>query len=157
MRRRRWTTSFGCHDAIIQFHAVPSVLFCIMKKPNLPTGHHQVMPYFLVNDIDAFIDFLKHVLGAHDREMHRDDSGHLHHAELTIGDAVLMIGQSRGPWKAQGSVNYVYVADIDTTHRACLAAGCTERYAPTDHEYGVRGSGIQDKWGNTWWLAQPRV
>lgn len=126
-----------------------------MKKPNLPAGHQQMVPYFLVNDADAFITFLKNVLGAKDREMHRDGTGHVRHAELTIGSAVLMIGQSRDQWKAQSSMNYLYVPDIDATHCACLAAGCTERYPPSDHEYGVRGSGIQDNWGNTWWLAQP--
>ena len=128
-----------------------------MEHVTLPTGHHQLVPYFLVNDADAFITFLKDVLGAHDREMHRDDSGHVRHAELTIGDAVLMIGQSSAQWKAQGSMNYLYVADIDATHRACMAAGCTELYAPSDHEYGMRGSGILDSWGNTWWLAQPKA
>jgi len=47
------------------------------------------------------------------------------------------------------------VADTDATHKAALSAGCTELYAPRDENYGVRGSGITDRWGNTWWLAQP--
>ena len=128
-----------------------------MKKLNIPAGHQQMLPYFLVNDADAFITFLKDVLGAQDREMHRDETGHVRHAELSLGEAVLMIGQSRDEWKAQGSMNYLYVADIDSTHRACLAAGCTELYPPSEQDYGVRGSGILDKWDNTWWLAQPKA
>ena len=126
-----------------------------MKTPKIPTGHQHLTPYFLVKDADAFIAFLKNVFGAKDREMHRDDAGKVRHAELSIGDAVLMIGQGTMQWKAQGSMNYLYVADTDATHRACLAAGCTELYPPSDHDYGVRGSGLKDAWGNTWWLAQP--
>ncbi len=128
-----------------------------MDDLNIPSGHHRMTPYFLVNDADAFITFLKDVFGAQDREMHRDEAGHVRHAELAIGDAVLMLGQSSEQWKAQGSMNYLYVADTDATHRACLAAGCTELYPPSDHVYGVRGSGITDPWGNMWWLAQRSV
>lgn len=126
-----------------------------MKALKLPEGHGTMVPYFLVPDADAFIDFLKAAFQAKDKEMHRDDDGHVRHAELTIGAAPLMLGQSNEQWKAQGSMNYLYVADTDATHRTCLAAGCTELYAPTDHDYGVRGSGVRDPWGNTWWLAQP--
>lgn len=127
-----------------------------MDDLNIPSGHQRITPYFLVNDADAFITFLKTVFDAKDREMHRDETGMVRHAELAIGDAVLMLGQSSGQWKAGGSMNYLYVADIDATHRACITAGCTELYAPTDHDYGVRGSGIKDPWGNTWWIAQPK-
>jgi PhnB protein len=126
-----------------------------MKTLNLPAGHRTVVPYFLVPDADAFIQFLKTAFHARDKEMHHDEDGDVRHAELTIGDAPLMLGQSTEKWKAQGSMNYLYVADTDTTHSACLKAGCTELYGPTDHEYGVRGSGVKDSWGNTWWLAQP--
>ena len=127
-----------------------------MNDLNIPTGHHRMTPYFLVNDADAFITFLKDVFGAEDREMHRDKTGMVRHAELSTGDAVLMIGQGTDQWNAQGSMNYLYVADINATHAACLAAGCSELYPPTDHDYGVRGSGIKDPWGNTWWLAEPK-
>ncbi|MBP8823197.1 MAG: VOC family protein [Flavobacteriales bacterium] len=127
-----------------------------MKTPTIPSGHHHVTPYFLVNDADAFIAFLKNVFSAKDRELHRDDSGLVRHAELTIGDAAVMLGQSTDQWKAGASMNYVYVADADATHRKALAAGSKELYAPRDEQYGVRGSGIEDPWGNTWWLAQPK-
>lgn len=127
-----------------------------MKTPKLPSGHQRVTPYFLVNDADAFIAFLKNVFGAADREMHRDETGRVRHAEMTIGDAVLMLGQGSEQWNAQGSMNYLYVVDTDAVHAACMAAGCTELYPPSDHDYGVRGSGIKDPWGNTWWLAQPK-
>lgn len=126
-----------------------------MSTLNLPAGHRRLIPYFLVPDADAFIHFLKAVFGAEDKEMHRDDEGRVMHAEVTIGDGLLMLGQGTDQWKASPSMNYLYVADTDATHKAALAAGCTELYAPRDERYGVRASGLRDKWGNTWWLAQP--
>ena len=74
------------------YNSAPAVvlLLCGMKTPKLPGGHHHVVPYFLVHDPDAFITFLKDVFGAKDREMHRDETGMVRHAELSIGDAVLM-------------------------------------------------------------------
>lgn len=126
-----------------------------MTNIPMPPGHHRVTPYFLVNDAEAFITFLKRAFNATDREMHRDDMGGVMHAELNIGDSVLMLGQAGGEWKSSTSMNYLYVADTDATHKTCLAEGCTELYAPRDEEYGMRSSGVKDAFGNTWWLAQP--
>lgn len=126
-----------------------------MKDLTIPTGHRRVNPYFLVQDPDAFMAFLRNALGATERDVHRDKDGIVRHAELAIGDSAVMLGQATEQWKAASSMNYLYVADTDATHRACMAAGCTELYAPKDEVYGVRGSGVRDPWGNTWWLAQP--
>lgn len=120
----------------------------------MPDGHQQVIPYFLVNDADAFMAFLRTVLSATDREAHRDAEGRVMHAELLIGASVLMLGQSSDQWKARPTSCYIYVDDTDAVHAAGLAAGCTEIYAPRDETYGVRASGLLDRWGNTWWLAK---
>jgi PhnB protein len=125
-----------------------------MNTPKMTKGHQQVMAYFLVNDADAFMTFLKSALGAKDREVHRDNEGGVMHAELTLGESVLMLGQSTDQWAARPSMCYVYVNDIDTTHSQCLSQGSTELYAPREEPYGVRGSGVRDAWGNTWWFAQ---
>jgi uncharacterized glyoxalase superfamily protein PhnB len=126
-----------------------------MNALKLPEGHRRLTPYFLVNDAEAFITFLKQAFHAEDREMHRDGTGRVMHAELSIGDSVLMLGQANGEWKSGASMNYLYVVDTDATHKTCLANGCTELYAPRDEEYGMRSSGVKDAFGNTWWLAQP--
>ncbi len=130
-------------------------LYTMSNEKKLPEGHRRMMPYFLLHDADAFIAFLKKVFNATDRELHRDEAGGVMHAELAIGDCVLMLGQAHGEWKSGSSMNYLYVPDTDSTHKACLAAGCTELYAPRDEHYGVRSSGVKDAFGNTWWLAHP--
>lgn len=126
-----------------------------MSTPKIPQGHQRVMPYFLVPDAGSFSRFLVTVFGAKEREAHRTPDGRMMHAEYTIGDSVLMFGESSEQWKEASSMNYLYVADTDHTHKACIAAGCKELYAPRDEQYGMRSSGVKDPWGNTWWLAQP--
>ncbi|MBL7952076.1 MAG: VOC family protein [Flavobacteriales bacterium] len=126
-----------------------------MDIPRIPQGHQRLMPYYLVHDADAFMRFVKDAFAATDREIHHDADGRVMHAELTIGDSVLMLGQATEQWAARPTSCYLYVADTDATHEHCLKAGCTEIYAPKDEAYGVRSSGILDRWGNTWWLAQP--
>jgi len=76
-----------------------------MDDLQTPSGHQRITPYFLVNDADAFITCLKTLFDAKDREMHRDDTGMVHYAELTSGDAVVMLGQSTEQWKAGSSMN----------------------------------------------------
>lgn len=125
-----------------------------MNGPRTTPGHQRVMPYFLVDDADAFMAFLQHVFAAREREVHRDADKRVMHAEMTIGASVLMLGQSSAQWASGPTACYIYVNDTDATHARALAAGCTEIYAPRDEAYGVRGSGVTDRWGNTWWLAK---
>ncbi len=126
-----------------------------MTDLKIPAGHHRLNPYFLVHEPEGFMSFLKEVFGATEKEVHRNEDGRMMHAEYRIGDSALMFGESSDQWRASTSMNYLYVADTDATHKAAMAAGCTELYAPRDEEYGVRGAGVKDRWGNTWWLAQP--
>jgi PhnB protein len=73
-----------------------------MKTLNLPAGHRTVVPYFLVPDADAFIQFLKTAFHARDKEMHHDEDGDVRHAELTIGDAPLDAGPKHGKVESAG-------------------------------------------------------
>lgn len=117
-------------------------------------GHQCVMPYFLVDDAGAFMTFLTNALSAEDRLCMRDEEGGVMHAEMTIGESVLMLGQASKQWTPRSSACYVYVHDTDATHKGCIAQGCKEVMAPREEAYGVRSSGVMDPWGNTWWLAQ---
>lgn len=125
-----------------------------MIAPKIPAGHQRVMPYFIVSDGDAFIHFLRQAFGAQEREVHRTPEGRVMHAEYTVGESVLMLGESNAEWPASTTMNYLYVTDVDATYRTCMNAGCKELYAPRDERYGVRAAGVKDPCGNTWWLAQ---
>jgi len=50
---------------------------------------------------------------------------------------------------------YLYVPDVDASYRQALEAGGTSIYPPTNHDYGDRGAGVKDAFGNTWYLGAP--
>ncbi len=69
-------------------------------KP-IPEGYHTVTPYLTIADAVAQIDFLKRAFGAEEKYRHSDDKGNVSHAEVRIGDSMVMIGQARDQWTPQ--------------------------------------------------------
>ena len=77
------------------------------------------------------------------------------HAELTVGDSLVMIGQANGQWKALSAALYLWVPDVDALYARALDAGATSQSAPEDKPYGHRNAGVVDANGITWWIAAP--
>ena len=77
------------------------------------------------------------------------------HAELNIGDSLVMIGQANAEWKALPAALYLWVPEVDATYARALAAGATSQSAPEDKPYGHRNAGVIDSNGITWWIAAP--
>lgn len=123
-----------------------------MVKP-IPEGYHTVTPYITVDDARKLIDFITAAFGARVPELMTDDDGNLRHAEAQIGDSRVMIGQARGEWKARPATLYLYLPDVDDTYKRALAAGATSLMEPADQFYGDRNGGVEDAFGNWWWLA----
>jgi PhnB protein len=119
----------------------------------LPAGYHTVTPYLTVKGLAGLIEFLKTTFDATEKELLRRADGSIHHAELQIGDSVVMMGEATGEWKPTGASLYVYVPDTDATYQRALAAGATSLREPVDQFYGDRSGGVQDAWGHAWWLA----
>ena len=122
----------------------------------IPAGYHTVTPYLTVKGVGDLIEFLKTIFGATEKEVLRRADGSIHHAEMQIGDSVVMMGEATGEWKPTGASLYVYVPDTDATYRRALDAGATSLREPLDQFYGDRSGGVQDAWGNSWWLATHR-
>jgi len=121
-------------------------------KP-IPEGHHSVTPYLLVDDVGRLIDFLTRAFQAVETlRMPRPD-GKIGHAEMKIGDSMVMMGQPQGQGKPMPSTLYLYVEDTDAVYRRALAAGAISIAEPTDQFYGDRNAGVQDPCGNLWWIA----
>jgi uncharacterized glyoxalase superfamily protein PhnB len=117
-----------------------------------PDGYNAVSPYLLVKDVRALLDFLAHAFGATELRRQVDADGALRHAEVRIGDSVLMVGFR--PWAELpiGSV-HVYVEDVDKVYARALDQGATSLAAPRDLPYGDRSAGVQDAQGNYWWIG----
>ena len=125
-----------------------------MAANPIPKGFHTVTPYLVVSGISKVIDFLKQAFEAVVTEgpMTRPD-GTVMHAEVKIGDSMLMMGEPMGPWKAMPCVLYVYVSDVDAVYKKALQAGTKSLQEPANQFYGDRNAGVEDPGGNLWWIA----
>lgn len=125
-----------------------------MSIPRKPEGYSTVSPYLIVGGAQRVIDFLKNALGATELRRHNLPDGSVMHAEVRIGDTVVMLGDAGGDWPAVPAHLHVYVDDVDTTYRRALAAGGVSVQEPRRREGEPdRRGGVKDPAGNTWWIA----
>jgi len=118
-----------------------------------PDGYHSVSPYLVVDGAARLIDFLAQTFDAAEVERFTAPGNRVGHAEVRIGDSVVMLGDAHGEHKAMQAMLYVYVDDVDASYQRALAAGGTSVQAPTDHFYGDRSGGVKDPCGNVWYIA----
>ncbi len=123
-------------------------------KP-IPDGYTTVTPYLVVDGAEKLLDFVKQAFGA--EELFRMDGpdGTIGHAEVKIGDSIVMLGNSDGSasGKAMPSTIYLYVEDADATYGRAIDAGGASVEEPADQFYGDRRSAVRDPLGNQWFIA----
>jgi len=117
--------------------------------------YRTVTPYLVVPDADAEIRFLTSAFRATERSCQRNEDGTIMHAEFTIGNALVMLGQAGDAWKALPAALYMWVPDVDATYARALQAGATSQSAPEDKPYGHRTAGVVDANGIVWWIGSP--
>jgi PhnB protein len=124
-----------------------------MPVPPIPPGLHTIQPYFIARGVPRLIDFCKQAFAA--TEMHRSTTpdGTVMHAQLKIGDSMVMMGEAHAQWTPMPAAIYMYVPDVDATYAKAIAAGGESLAAPSDQFYGDRMSGVKDLCGNMWWIA----
>ena len=122
---------------------------------DLQTTYHTVTPYLVVSDADAELAFLKAAFGATELNCQRHPDNTVMHAEITIGDTLVMLGQAGGPWMPRTAALYLWVEDVDATYARALEAGAKSESAPEDKPYGHRKAGVIDRNGVTWWIGAP--
>lgn len=118
---------------------------------NIPKGHQAVMPYLMMEDAAAFIDFIKAVFDAEmtHQAMRGDIIGH---CEAQIGGSTIMFSNSRDEWKPATANLFVYVEDADRTYKKAVEKGAATVMEPADQDYG-RSCGVTDPFGNVWWIT----
>jgi PhnB protein len=127
----------------------------------IPDMYPRVMPYLYIDGAKAAIDFYTSVLGAGVRMTMPGPDGKVGHAELSIGDSVIMLADefpdmgARGPKAVGGSpvTIHVYVEDVDATFEKALSAGATALRPLEDKFYGDRGGEFEDPFGHRWSIA----
>jgi len=122
---------------------------------HVPAGLHTVNICLHPVRGEAVIAFLERAFGARTLEKVASSEGAIQHAKVAIEDSVLEIGDAHGPFQPMPTMFYVFVADVDAAYERALAAGATTISAPADQPYGNRTAGVQDAFGNQWYVAAP--
>jgi PhnB protein len=131
-----------------------------MANP-IPDNYPRITPYLIVDGASAAIDFYSSVLGAKERLRMPGPDGKLGHAELEIGDSMIMLADehpemdARGPKTIGGSpvTLHVYVEDVDSVFERAVQAGAAELRPVEDQFYGDRAGSFEDPFGHRWNVA----
>ncbi|MFQ5627378.1 MAG: VOC family protein [bacterium] len=118
-------------------------------KP-IPDGYHTVTPYLVVEGVAKLIDFLKQAFGAEKTDCMKRPDGTVMHAQLKIGNSVVMMGEAQSEWPPMPASLYLYVEDTDAVYKRALEAGATSAMEPANQFYGDRNAGVKDPSGNFW-------
>lgn len=130
-------------------------------KP-IPMGYHSITPMLTVREVDKAIDFYKRALGAEQRTRFIGPDGKsIMHAELKIGDSVIMLGGEQGERGCQSPQTlggtpvslYLYVEDADKAFNRAASAGATVTMPIADMFWGDRCGQFVDPFGHKWSLA----
>jgi PhnB protein len=126
----------------------------------IPEGYPHVMPYLVVDGADAAITFYKEVLGATERMRMGAPGGKVGHAELNIGDSVLMLADpfpERDVYAPKEGTNafsvMVYVDDVDAVFQKAQERGAKTVRPVEDQFYGDRLGVFEDPFGHRWNVA----
>ena len=122
----------------------------------VPQGYTTVTPWIISRDTTALIDFLKRAFGAEELACLTGEDGIVAHAEVRIGDSVVMMFDARPEWPATPGFLRLYVEDADATHRQAVAAGGTSVTEVTHLFFGDRVGRVRDPLGNLYWI-QTRI
>ena len=122
-----------------------------MPNP-IPKGFGTVTPFLRVADAAKQVEFLQQAFAAQLTFRMDGPDGSLIHAEVKIGDSMVMIGQAPPDQEMHSMIN-LYVPDTDALYHKALAAGATSIREPADQFYGDRSGGVRDVCGNEWWMA----
>jgi uncharacterized glyoxalase superfamily protein PhnB len=117
--------------------------------------YRTVTPYLVVPNADTELAFTKAAFGGTEVQCHRNQDNSVMHAEVQIGDSLIMLGQAGGQWTPRPAALHLWVKDVDATYAQALAAGAISESRPEDKPYGHRAAGVVDPNGITWWIAAP--
>lgn len=121
---------------------------------NNPFDLHSVTPVIKVEDINTLMDFISGVFDGESRDEPRyDETGRVRHAEMLIGDSVIMMGQPAGGENETVSCLHVYVPNCDIVYKKALLMGATSLETPRMLPHGDKLGAVLDKVGNTWLIV----
>jgi PhnB protein len=135
-----------------------------MNVKAIPSGYSSVTPYLIVEGATAAIEFYKQVFGATERMRLPLPDGKIAHAEIQIGDSVIMLadpptgptaGRSKSPTALDGTAVsiHLYIEDVDSVMEKATKAGAKQVRAVANQFYGDRSGIFTDPFGHVWNVA----
>jgi PhnB protein len=129
-------------------------------KP-IPEGYNTLTPYLAVDDAAKAIEFYGRAFGAKERYRMPGPGGTIAHAEIQIGNSVIMLSDpfpqatAKPPSQLGGTTNglFMYVEDVDAAFKRAIDAGASETMPPADQFWGDRFGTVTDPFGHAWQLA----
>ena len=112
-----------------------------------------VTPYLHPRGAGVLIDFLERAFNAEEIVRHEEPAGTVVHAKMRIGNSILEMGEAHGEFQPMPSMFYMYVNHVDAAYDRAIEAGAKSLLAPVDQPYGDRNAGVEDPFGNQWYLA----
>jgi PhnB protein len=129
-------------------------------KP-IPEGYYTVTPYLIIKGAARALDYYRKAFGATELMRFADPSGRVGHAEIKIGNSIVMLADehpemgARSPQTIGGSPVglCLYVEDVDALFKQAVAAGGTVKRPVQDQFYGDRAGTLEDPFGHNWTIA----
>ena len=127
-----------------------------MTVQPIPAGYHTVTPWIISRDTAGLIDYVQKAFDATEIARVVSEDGSIGHAEVRIGNSVVMMFDAKPDWPPTPGFLRLYVEDADAVHRQAVAAGGTSVTEVTHLFFGDRVGRVRDPFGNLWWI-QTRV
>ena len=132
-----------------------------MATKPIPDGYRTATPYLIVKGAAEAIDFYKRAFGATEMLRMADPQGRVGHAEIKIGDSVIMLADEhpgmgyRGPRSLGGSSVSIllYLEDVDDVFERAVKAGAKAQRPVMNQFYGDRSGTLEDPFGHVWTIA----
>lgn len=132
-----------------------------MTVSPIPEGYHSVTPYLIIDGAAEAIEFYKSAFGATEIMRLPGPEGNVMHAEVRIGDSMIMMADAceemgmKGPKAFGGCAASIclYVEDVDAVYAQAIEAGGTEKRPLTDQFYGDRSATLEDPFGHVWTVS----
>jgi PhnB protein len=123
-----------------------------MAAKPVPEGYTTVTPWLISRGTARLIGYMKAAFNAEELARVVMEDGSIGHAEVRIGDAIVMLFDARPDWPPTPGFLRLYVEDADAVHRQAVAAGGTSVTEVTHLYFGDRVGRVRDPLGNLWWI-----
>jgi uncharacterized glyoxalase superfamily protein PhnB len=122
-------------------------------RSDAPPGYTTVAPWIVTRDTGRLLDFIAIVFGGEELGRVPLEDGSIGHAEIRVGDTVLLAFDQRPGWPERPSLLRVFVPDADAAMARAIEAGGSVVTRPLTQAFGQRGGRVRDPFGNIWWIS----